>query len=70
MLPVTRTLLFEEVISHPMMPLKPATVPSLEITMLLPLPYSPTKSSPELVKVEPAPVTSTELFEAVLVYPM
>ena len=42
-----------------------ATVPPLEMTRLLP-PSPPNWSSPLLVHVEPAPVTSTELLEELM----
>ena len=65
LLPVTVTELFEELSRLPIRsPKKPSlvTIAPLLITMLLPLPLSPTLIDP-LLQSEPSPVTVTELFE-------
>ena len=69
--PVTSTELFEELVSLPMTAvpkLRPETLPPLLITRLLSLPDLPMWSVDS--KVELLPVTSTELFEELVLPPM
>ena len=66
LLPVTKTELLSEAkpmaeVSNPLA----VTVPPLLTTRLLLPPSLPTKRTPKLVHVEPAPVTSAVLLEAV-----
>jgi len=62
LVPVTRTLLFEEADNLPIYPLLLRTVPPSLMTRLLPAPSWPTLSS-LFDQTEPLPVTTALLFE-------
>jgi hypothetical protein len=65
--PVTNTLLLEELVNRPMEPSLELTLPPLLITRLLLLPLLPTKRSLLFVQAELVPVTSTLLFDELVV---
>jgi hypothetical protein len=68
--PVTITLLFEDPLSEPIKPLPFTTLPPLLMTRLLLLPSRPKMRLRVLVQVDPVPVTSTLLFEELVVRPI
>ena len=70
LVPVTRTLLFEELVALPIVPAVSYTFPPLEITRPLPEPLDPTRRAPLLLQRELVPVTTTELFEEVVALPI
>ena len=70
LLPVTSTLLFEEVELEPIKPTVFTTLPPSLITKLLLLPLLPTKRTLEFVHVDPVPVTVTMLLEEKELTPM
>jgi hypothetical protein len=70
LVPVTTTVLFEEVLALPMVPLPFTTLALPEITKLFPEPSEPTRRLPLLLQRELLPSTTTVLFEEVLAYPI
>jgi hypothetical protein len=68
--PVTSTLLFKDPEAAPIVPAVFLTAPPLLIVRLLPTLLPPTTRFPAFVHKEPAPVTSTLLFDEVAALPM
>jgi len=64
--PLTVTELFEAVFETPMIAEVFCTLPPSRMTRLLPTPLLPTVTVMEFIQKELVPVTSTELFEALV----
>jgi hypothetical protein len=69
LVPVTTTVLFEEVVAAPTVPAVLFTRAPLEITRLFPEPLDPRRRAPLLLQRELVPVTTTVLFEEVVAAP-